>query len=95
MPKKFLAIALAATAVTAFALVAPSAFAQAKKGGGTCVMAGGEATMVTGDLARFMANAALKNSISGKNLKASGQVKMTCKDSLASVHCLAQQRACK
>ena len=49
--------------------------------------------MITGDLARFMANAALKNSISGKGLKASGTVKMTCKDGVASVHCLAQQHS--
>ena len=30
---------------------------------GKCVMAGGEATMVTEDLAKFMAGAALKNSM--------------------------------
>ena len=69
------------------------AIAQDKKGG--CVLAGGEATMVTADLAKFMAGAALKNSISGMGAKASGDVKMTCKEGFASVHCLAQQRACK
>lgn len=85
-------LTLATAAIVA--LAATTAVAQDKKASG-CVMAGGEATMVTSDLARFMANAALKNSISGKNLKATGTVKMTCKDGLASVHCLAQQRACK
>jgi hypothetical protein len=68
--------------------------AMAQKGG--CVMAGGEATMITTDLAKFMANAALKNSISGMGAKASGEVKMTCKEtSIASVYCIAKQRACK
>ncbi len=62
---------------------------------GSCVMAGGEATMLTSDLAKFMANAALKNSISGKGLKASGEVKMTCKDGVANVYCIAKQKACK
>lgn len=84
-----LAAALAATAVVS------TGEAQAQGAKSKCVLAGGEATMVTGDLARFMANAALKNSISGMGAKASGAVKMTCKDGVATVHCLAQQRACK
>lgn len=79
-----------AMAATAFA---GAAIAQEKKKG--CFLAGGEATMVTGDLARFMANAALNNSIKGASATASGTVKMTCKDSVATVYCLAQQRACK
>lgn len=66
--------------------------AQAAK---SCVMAGGEATMITGDLARFMANAALGNSIKGKGLKAAGPVKMKCKDPSPLVYCIATQRACK
>ena len=56
---------------------------------------GGEATMVTSDLAKFMAGAALKNSIAGMGAKPAGEAKMTCKDGIASVYCLAQQRACK
>ena len=80
--------------VTATALAALGAIATAQEKGG-CVLAGGEATMVTTDLAKFMAGAALKNSISGMGAKASGEVKMSCKESFASVYCLAQQRACK
>lgn len=87
-------VAAVAVAATTIALLAPAAFAQQKRSSG-CVMAGGEATMITGDMARFMATAALKNSIEGKGLKASGTAKMTCKNGVASVHCLAQQRACK
>ena len=51
--------------------------------------------MVTSDLAKFMAGAALKNSIAGMGAKPAGEAKMTCKDGIASVYCLAQQRACK
>ena len=87
----------AAAACIGIALLAlvgvPGAMAQDKQG--KCFLAGGEATMVTGDLARFMANAALANSIKGANARSSGAVKTTCKDGIASVHCLAQQRACR
>lgn len=60
---------------------------------GKCVLAGGEATMITEDLARFMANAALNNQIKANNMKASGAVKMTCKSTVGT-HCVARQRAC-
>lgn len=58
-----------------------------------CVLAGGEATMVTEDLAKFMANAALANQIKANNWKAAGPVKMTCKATIGT-HCIARQRAC-
>jgi len=61
----------------------------------SCVLAGGEATMATSDLAKFMANAALKNSIEGKGMKPAGKIKMTCKDPSPLTYCLAQQKACK
>lgn len=62
---------------------------------GTCVKAGGEATMITEDLAKFMANAALNNQISANSWKPAGQVAMTCSPSAFGVHCIARQRACK
>ncbi len=61
----------------------------------TCVLAGGEATMVTRDLAEFMAKAALGNSIKDKGLKAEGVAKLTCNAPSPLTYCLAQQRACK
>jgi hypothetical protein len=82
-------VAVAALAATA---IASGALAQKK---GNCVLAGGEATMVTEDLARFMANAALKNSISGMGAKAAGQAKVTCKGAALGTYCIARQRACK
>lgn len=60
---------------------------------GKCALAGGEATMVTSDLAKFMATAALNNQIKANNWKAAGAVKMTCKTELTT-HCVARQRAC-
>jgi len=60
-----------------------------------CVRAGGEASMLTEDLARFMANAALNNSIKGMGATASGKASMTCKPENGLVHCMARQKACK
>lgn len=76
----------------AMSLAATEVAAQSKSG---CVLAGGEATMITSDLAKFMAEAALKNSIAGMGAKPAGEIKMTCKDDLATTHCIARQRACK
>jgi len=60
-----------------------------------CVMAGGQATMVTLDLAKYMANAALKNSIKAHGWTAHGAVKVKCDASSVGLpHCLARQRAC-
>lgn len=82
-------LVLAGAAVAACAGLSVSA-ASAK---GKCVLAGGEATMVTEDLAKFMANAALENQIKANGWKSSGPVKMTCKTELTT-HCVARQRAC-
>ncbi len=84
---------LSATLVVAGAvMISGGAPAFAKK---SCVLAGGEATMVTADLAKFMANAALENSIKGKGLTASGPVKMKCNEPTPLTYCMATQRACK
>lgn len=81
---------LAVATLSVFAAAGLSAPAEAK---GKCVLAGGEATMVTEDLAKFMANAALANQIKANNWKPSGAVKMTCKSAVGT-HCVARQRAC-
>lgn len=62
---------------------------------GSCVRAGGEATMLTEDLAKFMANAALNNQMKANGWAASGEVKMTCEPATFGTHCVAYQRACK
>lgn len=59
-----------------------------------CVMAGGEATMVTEDLAKFMAEAALKNSIAANGWKPAGPVQMKCDAPNGLPHCMARRKAC-
>lgn len=80
---------LIASGLMSFSFAAPAAAAK------SCVLAGGSATMITADLAKFMAEAALKNSIKGKGMTAAGPVKLTCTSNIASTYCLARQRACK
>jgi hypothetical protein len=60
-----------------------------------CVMAGGEATMITRGLAEFMANAALKNSIKKMDATGVGAVALKCNDPAPLTYCIARQRACK
>lgn len=79
--------------ILALALTAALLPAAAHAG---CVKAGGEATMLTEDLAKFMANAALSNQIKDGGFKPAGEVKMTCTTTmLVGTHCIAEQRACK
>jgi hypothetical protein len=84
------ALALAAALSGGLGLSA-TASAAAKK---SCALYGGDATMVGEDAAKFMAGAALKNSISGAGATAAGEVKMTCSGT-GLVTCQARQRACK
>lgn len=69
-------------------------FASAGAASAGCVQAGGEATMITEDLAKFMAGAALKNSMEAKGWKPVGEVKMTCDTNSGLPHCVAKQKAC-
>ena len=92
MMSSFNRIAAVGALAAGIALSANAAMAQAK---GKCVLAGGTATMITEDLAKFMAEAALKNSISGMGATASGKIAMTCKPETGLSNCTARQRACK
>lgn len=60
-----------------------------------CRRAGGVATMVTKDLAVFMANAALKNSIADHGERPSGRVQLKCTDDTLTTTCTARRIACK
>lgn len=62
--------------------------------GGKCQMAGGGATMVTEDLAKYMATAALKNAIAAHGWTAQGPVKMKCDTGTGLPNCHARQKAC-
>lgn len=85
--------ALISLCAIAAAAVGPAEAAH-NAGHGKCVMAGGQATMVTQDLAKFMAEAALKNAIAANNWKAVGPVKMTCDTEAGLPHCTAKRKAC-
>ncbi len=76
----------------AIALAAALSATSAQAG---CRRAGGEATMVTKDLAIFMANAALKNSIADHGERPSGPVALSCKDDMLTTTCTARRQACK
>lgn len=78
------------SAIAALAMLSLAGTANA----GKCVNAGGTADMLTEDLAKFMANAALNNQMKAEGLKPAGPVKMTCKAGVP-VNCTARQRACK
>lgn len=89
---KHIAIIASAIIGTALAATSPALAAAAKT---KCVRAGGAANMVTEDLAKFMANAALKNSIAAHNWKASGPVAMKCESApVGLTFCKATQKAC-
>jgi hypothetical protein len=84
-------IALAAAATLA---LAGTADAGAKKAGATCKRAGGEATMITEDLAKYMANAALKNALAAHSWTPHGPVTTKCDTAGGLPHCVARQKAC-
>ena len=76
-------------------VIAIAGGATAADAKGKCVKAGGAANMVTEDLAKYMANAALKNSIAGHNWKAEGPVTMKCEPAAVGLtFCKATQKAC-
>jgi len=76
----------------AVALVGAMTISGAEAG---CRRAGGEATMITKDLAVFMANAALKNSIADHGERPKGAVRVACKDDTFTTTCTARRQACK
>ena len=80
----------AVAAVALCALSTPSLAARK-----SCVMAGGEATMITRGLAEFMANAALKNSTKKMDATGVGPVMLKCNDPAPLTYCIARQRVCK
>lgn len=82
-------------ATTAAAFVVGSLMSAPAEAKGHCVRAGGQATMITEDLAKFMAGAALKNSIAGMGAKPAGPVVMKCETGAGLPTCVAKQRACK
>lgn len=82
------------TKLTSLALAAALVAICPNVASAKCVSAGGEATMITEDLAKFMAGAALKNSMAAHGWKPSGEVRMKCDSAGGLPHCVAKQKAC-
>lgn len=78
--------------LTVFSVAAAVLCAQSAAAG--CQTVVGSADMVTRDLAKFMANAALKNAIEAKGLKPSGEVALTCREDTFTTYCKATRKAC-
>ena len=75
-------------------VVALAGAAMVSNAAAACRRAGGVATMVTYDLAVFMANAALKNSIADHGERPAGPVQLKCTDDTLTT-CTARRQACK
>ena len=75
-------------------VVALAGAAMVSNADAACRRAGGVATMVTYDLAVFMANAALKNSIADHGERPAGPVQLKCTDDTLTT-CTARRQACK
>ena len=73
-------------------LAAVALWGQAAEAG--CKPVVGSADMVTTDLAKFMANAALKNAIAAKGLTPSGTITLKCREDAVTTYCKASRPAC-
>jgi hypothetical protein len=60
-----------------------------------CKPFGGIGNGITEDLAKFMADAAVRNVIENKGLKPTGEIKHTCKPATLGSECTAHQQGCK
>lgn len=75
-------------------LAAAAVLIMAGNAEASCRTVVGSADMVTRDLAKFMANAALKNAIEAKGLKPSGEIALNCRDDTFTTYCKASRPAC-
>jgi hypothetical protein len=87
MTMKSLVIAAIAVA-SAVAFAAPASAAK-------CVLAGGQGTGITPDIAKTMSTIALGNAVKNMGAKASGKVATKCETTLIVSTCTSRQRACK
>lgn len=87
---KMQSILIQGAALAAF-VVMGSVQASAAK----CVMAGGQGTGVTPEIAKSLSAIALNTSISNMGAKAKGKVATACQTTLVVSTCTSRQRACK
>jgi hypothetical protein len=81
--------------VLAAALAASLAMAVSYAAHADCKLYGGIGNGLTEDLAKFMADAAVKNIIENKGLKPTGEIKHTCKSATLGSECTARQQGCR
>jgi hypothetical protein len=79
------------TFVASLLMIAAASTAQAAD----CKPFGGVGNGVTEGIAKFMADAAVKNVIENKGLKPTGEIKLTCKSAMLGSECSARQMGCK
>ncbi len=79
------------TVVAAILMIAVASTAQAAD----CKPFGGVGNGVTEGMAKFMAEAAVRNVIENKGLKPTGEIKHTCKSAMLGSECSARQMGCK
>ncbi len=77
--------------VASVLMIAVASTAQAAD----CKPFGGVGNGVTEGIAKFMADAAVKNIIENKGLKPTGEIKHTCKSAMMGSECSARQMGCK
>ena len=83
------------TTLVLAALVVSSAALVPDASAGSCMKVTGQGTGVTEPVAKFMSEAAVKNGIANRGLKAAGKIKTSCKtDALVISNCTSSQRAC-
>ena len=75
-------------ATLAFAAFASTASAE-------CMPVGAIGTGINEGMAKFMADAGLKNVLDGKGLKGTGAIKHTCSAGAVVTECSARQQGCK
>lgn len=69
--------------------------AAATSAAAECKLYGGIGNGVTEGMAKFMAEAAVRNVIENKGLKPTGEIKHTCKAATIGSECTAHQQGCK
>ena len=77
------------------ALAAFVAFGSVQASAAKCVMAGGQGTGITPEIAKSLSGIALNTSIANMSAKAKGKVATTCETTLVVSTCTSRQRACK
>lgn len=80
-----------ATLIAAILMTAAASTAHAAD----CKPFGGVGNGVTEGIAKFMADAAVKNIIENKGLKPTGEITHTCKSAMLGSECSARQLGCK